>query len=166
MFNMFEVALCPSFDMQTVLCLYCCRQSHGRMPVLGLRWRSVHHLMCRLCVLCLCCRRSHGRMPVLCLRWCSVHHLTCRPCVLCLCCRRSHGGMHHAPPEGCAVLLQCSPGMEPQVACLLAGWMHWYCHLPMQVSSRLGGAAGHMNALQQQQHISRNDKQYCYLPCR
>lgn len=45
---------------------------------------------------------------------------------------RRGGALHHARPEACAVLLQCEAGMEPDVATLLAGWLHWHGRLPLQ----------------------------------
>lgn len=41
--------------------------------------------------------------------------------------------MHRAEPEACAVLLHCGPDMQAHAACLFAGWLHWYCHMQMQV---------------------------------
>ncbi|KAL6749629.1 hypothetical protein V8C86DRAFT_3031853 [Haematococcus lacustris] len=47
--------------------------------------------------------------------------------------RRSHGSLHHAPPPSCALLLHCTEaGLEGEVACLMAAWLHWYQRLPLQ----------------------------------
>lgn len=46
---------------------------------------------------------------------------------------RRGGRLHRARRAACAVLLHCDEGMEADVAVLLAGWLHWYGKLPMQV---------------------------------
>lgn len=52
---------------------------------------------------------------------------------------RLHGALHHAPPDTCTVLLHCEEGMDAEVACLLAGWLHWYNRMPLQVRKPEGG---------------------------
>ncbi|GIL77883.1 hypothetical protein Vretifemale_7358 [Volvox reticuliferus] len=45
---------------------------------------------------------------------------------------RRGGKLHRARRDACAVLLHCDPGMDADVAVLLAGWLHWYGRLPLQ----------------------------------
>ncbi len=51
---------------------------------------------------------------------------------------RRGGRLHRARREACAVLLRCDGGMEAEVAVLLAGWLHWFARLPLQVGGYCG----------------------------
>jgi hypothetical protein len=54
-------------------------------------------------------------------------------------CRRAYGSVQRSLPSSCAVLLHCNePGMDAEVACLIAGWLHWYNRMPLQVSGADG----------------------------
>ncbi|KAG1671554.1 hypothetical protein FOA52_011276 [Chlamydomonas sp. UWO 241] len=46
--------------------------------------------------------------------------------------RRLGSSLHHSSKERCSVLLHCESGLDAKCGNLLAGWLHWYCHMPLQ----------------------------------
>lgn len=70
--------------------------------------------------------------------------------------RRRLGSFHHSCKERCAVLLHCDPGVQAKIGSLLAGWLHWYWHMPLQEAVLSAEMATGCTVDQVQQH-SKSD---------
>ena len=46
--------------------------------------------------------------------------------------RRQGSCLHPSRRARCAVLLHCDDDVTSKTGNLLAAWLHWYCHMPLQ----------------------------------